>query len=100
MQRRREARALHHVVRAAGPPPRQRLKRRMLADDPEIVEAEVLHGPRRRADVARLARLDQNDAQHGPYANTAGLPIAVGWSCSVSCWRPSFTPRIKEAPFS
>src|SRR5258708_5166792 len=63
MQRRREVRVLHHILRPARPPPRQRMQLRMLADDPEITEPEVLHHARRRADVAGFLRLDENDAE-------------------------------------
>src|SRR5437870_12080726 len=65
MQRGREAHALDDVVRPARPPPGQRLQHGMLADNPQLLESEILHDARGGADVARFPRLDQNDAQHG-----------------------------------
>src|SRR5438105_7166428 len=69
MQRRREAGMFDYVIRAAGPPSGHWMQLGMLTNDPEIGEAEVLHHPRRRADVAGLARLDKDDADHWSLAN-------------------------------
>jgi hypothetical protein len=56
-------RVLHHVDRPDRPPRRDIVGALGLAaDDPEVGEPEVLHGARRGADVARLERLDQDDA--------------------------------------
>src|SRR5207244_7648069 len=67
-------RRLHHVV---GPdrPPRRDVVRPFLAGagDPKVGEAEVLHRARRGADVAGVARLDEDDAEvHGLVDSTAG----------------------------
>ena len=52
------------IIGTAGPPAGDRQQLRMLADDPELFEAEVLHHPRRGADIAGFAGLDQDDAKH------------------------------------
>jgi len=59
----RESGALEQVVRAAGPPAGDGKQLWMLADDHQIVEAEVLHHTRHRADIARFPRLDEDDAE-------------------------------------
>src|SRR5829696_7346703 len=62
----------------------------MLADDPEVGEAEVLHHPRGGADVSRLARLDQNDAQHEFAVDSWQLAVLI----AANCQRPTVNHTI------
>jgi hypothetical protein len=64
LQGRGESRVREQVIRTARPPSRHRQQLGMFADDPQIVEAEVLHRARDRADIAGFFRFDQYDAEH------------------------------------
>src|SRR5205823_3399277 len=55
---------LHDVGRSLRPPLGNVIEPlRARSGDPEVAEAEVLHRPRRGADVPRLVRLDEDDAE-------------------------------------
>src|SRR5258708_25240868 len=100
LQRRGEMSRRHDILGAARPPTGNRVHLGMPADDPQIREAEVFHHARNRADVASLARLDENDAESGAGCRGSGVGAGVLIERDTHSPNPDSRPATPAAAIS
>ena len=67
-ERRHNARACEYVIRPRSQGVRFGMRKRTRSDQHQVAETHVLHGARDRTDIARVAGIDQDDANGSAHA--------------------------------